>query len=652
MRYSGYILFFLLLLKGLTISAQKLSDTLHLDAVSVYGTVPVTQSVLNSKTIDPLILKQNFTTSLADLLTDNSSLYIKTAGRGTSATASFRGTAASHTRIIWNGISLNSAMMGLTDLSLIPVCFIDEVSLLFGGSSLQRSSGGLGGSIILDNRPSWNNHFEVSYRQLAGSYGTFREYIEAGIGNPKFQLRFRIFHEKSVNNFIYENVSILPHRKDTLTNAGYSRSGFLQEAYVKVNSRNILSMQLWIQQGDRNLPQLMSYQGNERNENQQDKSVRNSLTWKRYGKKSKLTVNSGFAFTTLSYFRSMDNKVIADNTENRETDLYSNATYIFHFNPFIHLQTELSINHYHVNATDKIHQTGYNHNRTESSFLTGFYAEINSKLKGYLLSRAEIYDNKIIPFIPSLGMEVTLIPEKFLVLKSNISGNYHKPTLNDLYWIPGGNSSLLPEKGYNAEISLLHNNHFGNENIAIQVTGYYGEIKNWILWQPSKDGANYWEAANVKDVLTKGVELNFKVSSKEGNLIYRLSGNYAYTLATNRNAVSSVDNSRGRQLLYTPKNSGNLSAILQYGGFYIIPALHYTGLRYTNSSNVVSDYENILNPYILTNFDIGKKLEMKKFGIDLKFKIENLLNVNYQTVLWRPMPGRNYSLTLQFSFKK
>ena len=649
MKYSGHILFFLLLMKGLNVSGQQLSDTLHLDAVNVYGSVPLMQSVLNNKTIDPLLLKQNLTTNLSDLLTDNSSLYIKTSGRGASATASFRGTAASHTQVIWNGISLNSAMMGLTDLSLVPVYFIDKVGLLYGGSSLQNGTGGLGGSIILDNRPSWDNRFEISYRQLTGSYGTYNEYLEAGGGNAKFQLKTRIFHEKSANEFTYKNIGILPQRKDTLTNAGYSRTGFLQEVYAKLNNRNILSLQLWTQQNDRDLPQLMSYQGNDRIENQQDKSVRGSLTWKRYGKKSKLTVNTGLSFTQLGYYRSTDNNlVIADNTENREANLYSNATCIFHFNPFMYLQTGLSVNHYHVNALDKIHQTGYSHFRTESSFLTGFYTEINPKLKGYLLTRAEIYDSEIIPLIPSLGVEITLIPKKFLVLKSNISGNYHKPTLNDLYWMPGGNSSLLPEKGYTAEVNLLHNNHIGNENIAVQMTCYYGAIKNWILWQPSKDGANYWEAANVKNVLTKGMELNFSVSGEEGNLTYRLSGNYAYSLATNQNATSSVDNSRGKQLIYTPKNTGNLSGILQYEGFYIFPSLNYTGLRYTNSSNVMSDYENILNPYMLTNISIGKKLEMKKFGIDLKFRIENLLNVDYQAVLWRPMPGRNYSLTLQF----
>ncbi len=52
------------------------------------------------------------------------------------ATASFRGTAPSHTQVSWNGISISSPMLGMVDFSLIPVYIIDDLTLKHGAASL------------------------------------------------------------------------------------------------------------------------------------------------------------------------------------------------------------------------------------------------------------------------------------------------------------------------------------------------------------------------------------------------------------------------------------------------------------------------------------------------------------------------------------
>ena len=79
--------------------------------------------------LDTAILKEKVSLSLSDLLSENTPVFIKNHGRGALATASFRGTAASHTRVNWNGININSPMAGMVDFSLIPVYIIDELNL-------------------------------------------------------------------------------------------------------------------------------------------------------------------------------------------------------------------------------------------------------------------------------------------------------------------------------------------------------------------------------------------------------------------------------------------------------------------------------------------------------------------------------------------
>ena len=98
--------------------------------------------------VDSVVLQNKASVSLSDLLSENTSVFIKNHGRGALATASFRGTSPSHTQVSWNGININSPMAGMVDFSLIPVYIIDELKLNHGSASLADRSGGIGGSII------------------------------------------------------------------------------------------------------------------------------------------------------------------------------------------------------------------------------------------------------------------------------------------------------------------------------------------------------------------------------------------------------------------------------------------------------------------------------------------------------------------------
>ena len=62
--------------------------------------------------LDSTVLHDNISLSMADVLTQNANLFIKSYGRATLATAEFRGTSPSHTQVTWNGMRINSPMLG------------------------------------------------------------------------------------------------------------------------------------------------------------------------------------------------------------------------------------------------------------------------------------------------------------------------------------------------------------------------------------------------------------------------------------------------------------------------------------------------------------------------------------------------------------
>nr|HAD53122.1 cobalamin receptor [Algoriphagus sp.] len=90
--------------------------------------------------------------SLADLLADQSPVFIRSYGPGMLASPSFRGSSAGHTAVFWNGIPLNSPSLGQSDFSLLPVFAIDQASLQFGSSGALLGNEAIGGSVNLKSQ--------------------------------------------------------------------------------------------------------------------------------------------------------------------------------------------------------------------------------------------------------------------------------------------------------------------------------------------------------------------------------------------------------------------------------------------------------------------------------------------------------------------
>ena len=67
--------------------------------------------------------------------------------------------------------------------------------------------------------------------------------------------------------------------------------------------------------------------------------------------------------------------------------------------------------------------------------------------------------------------------------------------------------------------------------------------------------------------------------------------------------------------------------------------------------NPADSYSNSLLAYWLNDLQLGKKWIMKKVDFQLQVKINNLFDVQYQAVLWRAMPGRNFEVTLKLDVK-
>jgi iron complex outermembrane receptor protein len=265
-----------------------------------------------------------------------------------------------------------------------------------------------------------------------------------------------------------------------------------------------------------------------------------------------------------------------------------------------------------------------------------------------MMIRQDWVDNEFLPVVPYLGFDYQLMEGKEFFLKGNIARNYQQPSLNDLYWQPGGNPDLKPERGISGELGTEYNVRTNFFDIHSELTAYYSDINDWIIWIPSYKG--YWEPQNIKNVVSKGLEMNVRLKGKISMMRYTISGLYSYTSSVNYgDPLVWGDDSHGKQLPYVPEHSGNVFVKLSYKNYFISFQHNYYSERYTTSSNDISK-RNTMYPYFMNDLKIGREMQFRKFSLSGELKINNLFDETYHSILQRPMPGRNYMLMLMIKF--
>ena len=607
------------------------------------------------------------TSNLSELISQNTTIFIKDYGRGAMATASFRGTAPSHTQVSWNGINLNSPMLGMVDFSTIPVYFTDKVSLLHGAGSLSESSGALGGIVRLENTTDWQNKFSGRLLTGIGSFGTTDEFFQINKGNKAFQSQTRAFFNYSENNFPFVNKLIAdidpvtgsylyPTQRNE--NSQYKNYGLLQEFYFHPSERSILTLRYWFQHNDRSLPRLLTNETDiNANINRQSEQAHRPVSeWKYYGDNGTFTLTAGSNIQLSTYrFKTIvsgaADQIVTD-SHSRSASYLINASYNYHFSDNLSLIAGANATFntvYSKNSPPNGVSQEFDVQRQDHSAFIQLSKSFSDRLSANLLAREDLVGGIATPFIPCAGISYHPFSDMGYFLKGNLARNYHQPTLNDLYYIPGGNPLLKAEGGFTADLGGGYSAAIGNLSFHAELDGYYSGINNWIIWLPTLQG--YWEPYNMKRVNTSGIEFNSGISGKYRRISYHLNGNYAYARSVNHDDPKNwADESIGKQLPYIPVNSANILVNLSCPIFHLTWIWTYYGKRFATTSNDKTSPLNVLSPYFMNNLYLGKELMLNHSKLDIELKILNLFNEEYQAVLQYPMPKRNYSLFIRYNF--
>lgn len=569
--------------------------------------------------------------SLSELIQQHSSVFIKDYGPGSLSSISFRGTGASHTQVQWNGVLLNSPMNGQVDFSLYPTIFFNQAELHHGAASLLDRNGALGGSVLLKNSQDFEAKNTAFIKQSVGSFGAYKTEFSSAFVQNKWLFETQLFYYTAQNDFEFINISKKGNPIEKQKNAEILQYGIQQGIYRQLKNGSF-GGRIWLFDSNRNLAPTITKDSS--SESQKDQSFRALLEYKHLRNKLSFNITSGLIKDVLIY-------------EDKSAKIYSKS------NSYL-IDNLININYYLNNKINIINNLnirfetaesgGYSNikQRTQGSWMTGAIFSFG-QLQLNVFNRFIALNNEFNPLAPSVGAKIQLLSKEQLFLKANTGINYHYPSLNDLFWNPGGNTTLKPEKAEMTEAGFNYTKTIKNNNITIDFVGFYNYVSNWIIWLPTK--FSYWSPTNLKEVENKGLEATLSFTTTTKNFTLKHNANYAYTASTNTSSSNENDNSINKQLIYVPFHKFNYTLSASYKKTSIFYNYSYTGLRFISPDN------NWYMPtYFIHNVSISQNIPLKKVNLTASFKANNLLNQDYQAMAYRAMPGRNFLFSISLKF--
>jgi vitamin B12 transporter len=566
--------------------------------------------------------------SLPDLLERETGVFVKSYGLGNSATTSIRGGSAGHTAVTWNGLPLQSPMLGQLDFSLLPMLFVDEASLQRGGNTASWGSGAVGGTLGLRSKPLSYDGLEANIQTVLGSFGLWDQQLRVKYKSGRWGFNTRLFRREAQNDFEYSLVNGDRRRQ---SNAALLQQGLLQEVYWRPHEKHQLSFYAWGQTADRELPPTTTQ--NTSLATQQDSSLRTSLQWRYLGDRSVWHLRLGWFREAIDY----RDELIRLRALSHFHTLLGEVEGEWQLPNGMALQAGFFYN-YATAAAD-----GYGENRPAQN-RPALFASLRQRFGPFtaqLSGRQALLDGAWVPFVPALGMEYQLLGG--LRLTGSVRRNYRLPTLNDLYWRPGGNVDLKPEEGWSMDGGFELQLSLGAGLLRYSATAFNRRIDNWILWGIA-EGQSFYSANNLTEVHSRGLEQRLEWELPRGSWSVRLKGGYDYIRSTNEVALEQPRLAAGEILAYTPEHQG--FARLEW---------EWRKLRFSYQHRWVGQVRT-LNKNWLSGYGLGYgegryAFDWQQWRLEGFARVDNLWDADYRILEGRPMPGRNFQIGINFFFK-
>lgn len=578
-------------------------------------------------------------------------------GAGGLKTVSVRGFGAAHTAVIYDGLPLSDIQSGAIDLSRYSVDIISSLQLVIGDNNdifiparIGASPASLSISTI-EMKPGKKT--SLTARIKAGSFGYFSPSFDIFQNFKSTQIGISGELIRTDNNFPFTlkngNLSTRERREYNKMNSG--RLQLSVKGHLK--SGGIISGQIYYYDNDRELPgPVIYYNVNDGHEKLRERNFFSQADYLQPFKGLwKLKVATKFNWASTFY---TDYSIIQDDKFKEEIyfqrEYYATANLLFQ--PSGSFSMDYSADYFFNNLNSNQANDVRPRRNSLLQSLTAKYSSSRIttliRLIGSLYidaAKSEIVEKKKYARIsPSISLSGKLLSEGLFFARLSYKNIFRMPTFNEAYFNHFGSPNLKPETTDQINFGLSYQLPSFPILSLLSVTGdiYRNWVKDRIVIVPYN--MFVWTVTNLNNVNAIGsdVTLNSTLDfGKKQHLI--LSGTWSY-LRSKIN-VKSSDNLYGKQVAYTPLNSGSFS--LSYENPWVNFVFHGQGssARYSQNSNIA---QSRLEGYFEFGVTLWKQIMIKSQSLDFRFDVMNILDKQYVIIARYPMPGRSFMATVKF----
>ncbi|MFY0689466.1 MAG: TonB-dependent receptor [Cyclobacteriaceae bacterium] len=604
----------------LSISLHAQIDTVYLDSLIVPGFAY--PKFATGATVSALPTENM--ANLDQSITSIPGIYFKQYGNGQLATISFRGTDASHTNVLWHGLPTNSPSLGQTDFSLWSTGLIDHLGVQAGSGGTLYGSGSIGGTVFIDHFQYFKrNKLKIELEQ--SSFGGYKGNLKGHYFSGKWTGATAIIGSKLENNFPYKlKGTDLTQQQVNAEIIAYGLKQTLQFQH----KNHTISGDFILLRNDREIqPSITNLSGND---HMLFNTVKGVLDYT-------IDLPLGSWSNTLGVFKEHwiynDSLITLTGSNSFSTKFTGEKSgWLFTAGSLIN----------HATASSN------NYAQQEKLIQVDLFANLKRVIGKTTLSaghRQALNSLKQPAIAPTFGIKQQVVSNRNIDLyfKSQYAAGFRIPTLNDLYWQPGGNHNLKPEKSHNFEggfdltLKTSHLQYSGN------ITVFATRSTHWILWTPVDAG--FWSPENIRKVHIHGLETHHNLTAtwNRATLQTSISGSVQQSLNMSDYPSSSLV---GNQLPYVPKLSGYFANRLTWGSWSAELANAYTGLRYTSLDNTA--FASV-PAFFITNCSTSYSFKAWKVDSRVTARVNNIFNTYYENLINRAMPGINYQIQLSIS---
>ncbi|WNC70104.1 TonB-dependent receptor [Thalassotalea nanhaiensis] len=556
---------------------------------------------------------------------------VQQGGAGQATSIFMRGTNSNHTLILVDGVRINSATLGTTNLTAISPNQIERIEVVKGPRAALWGSDAIGGVIQIFTKQLHSG--EGSLTVGAGSNGLVQGDAAIGLGSEKHNLSVAVSTESS-DGFNAYTTDPFPYDINEDDDDGYERFSVSAVGNSQLTDSVSLHLVSRFESGnsefDASYPDSPCWY---------DETVAcpafyaNEQDHENYSVKLASRYQGDKLFSELSIATSQDegesfgNDTVASTISTERDQISFINQYQFSNKTSLSLGVDYYVEEISNSEDLDAWVPGFQTWAEDERDVSAVFVQAQHQFSHILLEGALRHDD-----IENLDAETTYnasigyqINDDWLLSVTRGTG-FKAPTFNDLYWPGSGNPDLQPEKITNNELLIRHQFSSNNLSTKVEFSAFDSEIENLIAWAPNEFGL--WQPDNINSA---------EISGLEASLILTI-GNFNNQL--NLALIDAEDSDTGDKLLRRPELTATYTLGYQWQDFSFNGVVSYR-------DESVDAGDVTLDSYVLV--DLGVSYHASS-NITVNAKVNNIFDEEYETSLNYFADGTNYKASITYSF--